>query len=130
MNSLIPPTGFTIKPLNSFLQTHMKKPITYIIGSLSILTLAFGYIAFTKAEPVVPAAEASIAPEAIAIAETLKDDIAEYEQGDAMVRTGTKMRDRAAAAAKGKDLTLCADFDLVFDRTTQKLVTDVNCPLL
>lgn len=108
----------------------LKKPTSIIIGGLTLSVVALGLIALHNPTPIVPKAEASFPPEAVSIANSIKQDILVYGSGAALVQKGTDMIRTSEAAAKGRDLVLCAQYKLRYDRELQKLVTDLNCPLL
>ena len=111
------------------LHTHMRNPTTYVITGLSALVIVLLLVVAFRGGSVATKAEAALPAEAVALVASLEQDITEYAEGDKMIQAGTKIRDRAAAAAKGKDLTLCAEYELRYDRATKKLVSDAECPL-
>lgn len=124
-----PITGTSLKRFTSFLNIHMRNKYTYIVGLPCILCFVFGAMLVAKsAKPAI--AEAGPPPEAITIAEGVKKDIEEFAKGDAMEIAGHRMKISAEAAAKGKELTLCGDYQLRYDRASDKLLPDENCPLL
>lgn len=115
----------------------MKKPITYVVSSLSVAVVILGFIAIHKAPAPVQKAEASWAPEAIQIVESIKsssDDWKEaqheYENAMRNAEEATLRINRAEAAGKGADLMLCSKFQARFDRTSGQLIPDASCPLL
>lgn len=118
----------------------MKKLSTlhYSIIGLALLTAVFfaGRGSGTSHEAI-PQAAASFAPEAQQLAIQLKADIARFgsgaqliNQGEDLIKQGRDAQMKASAAAKGRDNILCADHKARFDRTTQQLVADEDCPLL
>jgi len=129
-------TGFVSSPLSS---SHMKNlhknPYTYIavLGALC-LVLVFSAL---RGEKAVPKAAAEWAPEALQLVDQIKTASTKWKTGNddltaaqkAVSDAQQKIRE-AEAAAKGADLTLCASFHARYDRATQTIVSDANCPLL
>lgn len=114
-----------------------KQPKNLAIGGLSIVVVALGLMALHNPTPVVPKAEASWAPEALSIVESIKSSGKDYKSASDeiealqanLIEAQSKIT-RAEAAGKGADLLLCSKFQARFDRTTQTLISDQNCPLL
>jgi hypothetical protein len=107
-------------------------PVTHWKASLSALALVLAvYVGSLMGSPqVVQPAEAALPPEAEALVRSLERDVLEYAEGEALERRGQELKARAAAAAKGKDLTLCAEYQIRYDRADKKTISDANCPLL
>lgn len=106
----------------------LKNPYSYIIALGALCVLLIG-TSLAGGKPV-PEASAEWSPEALQMATSIADDIEQYGSGSTLVEQGSKMMREAEAAAKGKDLVLCAEFKARYDRTTKQLVTDEACPLL
>lgn len=105
-----------------------KNPYTYIIA-LAALSVLLALNSF-RSSPIIEKASAEWSPEATQMANSIAQDIAQYGSGSALVTQGSKMMRESEAAAKGKDLVLCAEFKARYDRPTKQLVSDENCPLL
>ena len=112
-----------MKNLLLFLNRHKK---SLLVAAALVGAAYVGSLSGTTVQPV----DAALPPEAEALVRSLESDVAEYAQGDALEQRGAQMKARASAAAKGKDLTLCAEYQIRYDRATKKIVSDEDCPLL
>lgn len=111
------------------MRTLHKNPYMYI-AILSVIVVVFFINAMRSGSPVVEQASAEWAPEALQMAASIAADVQQYGSGAQLVAEGSKLMRESEAAAKGKDLVLCAEFKARYDRVSQQLVADENCPLL
>lgn len=103
----------------------MKTRSTIIVGS--ILTLSVFFSGYLLHSPAAPKAEASTPAEATALATSIAKDISDFKHGQDLVDQGNDLMQRSSLSARGKDLQLCADYNLVYSRTTKKLESNPDC---
>lgn len=113
-------------PLSTFLQNIMTKRSTLTIGS-AFAIIAIFLAGYGLHSPAVPQAEASLPSEATALGASISKDIADFKHGQSLVDEGNDIMQRSSLAARGKDLQLCAEYKLIFNRATKKLETSPDC---
>lgn len=114
-------------PTSSFLSKHTSmKKISIAIGSFGLLAVVFFLGSASHPAPV-QKAEAVIPAEAQALGSAIAKDMTTYKSGEDMVNTGNSLMQKAALSARGKDMQLCADYQMSYSRTSKQLVNDPNC---
>lgn len=130
-------TSARLKFTSLIQNTHMTTTHK-IIGATVTLLIAFLIGIWSRPDTTtVTKANAQWAPEALSMVDSIKQSGAEWQdaqnrlkQAQAAMTGATLDVYRAEAAAKGADLTLCAKFQARYDRKSDALVPDANCPLL
>lgn len=115
----------------------MKKALIITSAALVIIgSFALGILS-NPGSKIAPPATAQWAPEALQLVDQIKTAGTNWQTGQTdlvaateAVKKANEKITRAEAAAKGADLTLCATFQARYDRATDKIVSDANCPLL
>lgn len=117
-------------------KTHMKK-FAIITGTILCMAAAFALgIRLNPDTTGVAKVNATFGPEAQSLVDSIKASGREYTSAANDQASAIKLLDdaksrlvRSAAAGKGADLTLCAKFQARYDRATDALIVDANCPL-